>query len=60
MLKDVRDSVVITERALTAVVGLRNVSIAEKDGVLLVCSKEQAEKIKDLVSSLEGANEIYR
>lgn len=60
VLKDVRDSVVITERALTAVVGLRNVIIAEKDGVLLVCSKEHAEQIKDLVSSLEGANEIYR
>ena len=56
ILKDTSETVVLTDNRLTAVIGLKDVVIAEDHGVLLVCHRSRTEEIRDIVDSLEGEN----
>ena len=59
-LRDTADSVILTDNRLTAVIGLKDVVIAENRGVLLVCHRSRVEEIRQLVDSLEGENASLR
>ena len=56
ILKDTSDTVVLTDNRLTAVIGLKDVVIAEDHGVLLVCHRSRTEEIRSIVDALEGEN----
>lgn len=51
-LRDTSDAVVLTDNLFTAVIGLKDVVIAENQGVLLVCHRSKTEEIRHLVDSL--------
>ncbi|HIZ76923.1 MAG TPA: hypothetical protein H9669_04765 [Firmicutes bacterium] len=57
--KDMKNSVIIADNRLVAVMGLRDVVIVEDHGVLLVCPRKRVEEIKEIVASLEGDNLNY-
>lgn len=59
VLKDVRNSVIIGDNRLIAVIGLRDIVIVEERGVLLVCPRMKVEEIKDIVDKLSDENEDY-
>ena len=46
----------LTDNRLTAVIGLKDVVIAEDHGVLLVCHRSRTEEIRGIVDALEGEN----
>ena len=49
--KDMKNSVIIADNRLVAVMGLRDVVIVEDHGVLLVCPRKRVEEIKEIVAS---------
>lgn len=60
ILKDVRNSVILTDNRLCAVVGMKDVVIAEDHGVLLICPRRRVEEIKELVAALKEENQKYQ
>lgn len=53
-LRDVKDSVVIGDMDLMAVIGVRDMVVIADQGVLLVCPKKRVEEVKAMVSQLTG------
>lgn len=60
VLKDVKNSVIISDNLLTAVVGMDDVVIVEDHGVLLVCPKKNADNIGAIIDLLIDQNIIFR
>ncbi|MGI5873620.1 MAG: mannose-1-phosphate guanylyltransferase [Bacillota bacterium] len=60
VLNGVRDSVVITDNRLTAVIGVRDLVVIEDRGVLLICPRRRVEEIGETVAALRDGNEKYR
>ena len=60
ILKDVRNSVILTDNRLCAVVGMKDVVIAEDRGVLLICPRRRVEEIKEIVAALKEENQKYQ
>lgn len=59
ILKDVKNSVIMGDNRLIAVIGLRDIVVVEEKGVLLVCPRMKVEEIKEVVERLEDGNEEY-
>lgn len=59
ILKDVKNSIIISDNLLTAVIGVSDLLVVEDHGVLLICSKQDAEKIGCIGDMLEGENRIF-
>ena len=57
---DSRNSIVQADNKLIAVVGLDNIVVVDTEDALLICNKEDAGKIKDVMKKLEdaGRNEL--
>ena len=60
VLKDVFDSVIISDQKLTSVIGLKNVVVIADHGLLLVCKADKTEEIRKMVSSVKDENRLYR
>jgi len=54
VLSDTKDSIVRSEKALTAVLGMDNVIVIATDDAVLVTPKERAQDVKSVVESLEA------
>jgi mannose-1-phosphate guanylyltransferase len=51
MLYDVKDSIIKTPQGkLVVIKGLENFIVAEYDNVLMICPKDQEQKVKDFVA----------
>lgn len=59
VLKNVKDSIIISDNLLTAVIGVNDLVIVEDHGVLLICSKHDAEKIGCIGDMLRDENQIF-
>ncbi len=59
VLREVKNSVVIGGSNLIAVIGVRDLTVIEDNGVVLVCPRKRVEEIKEIVTSLEGDNKKY-
>lgn len=51
-----RDSIIYADKRLVAVVGLKDVVVADTDDATLVCSKEKAQEVKKVVQALRKRN----
>lgn len=51
-LLDAANNTVISENHLTALIGVRDLVIVQAKGVTLICPKNQAERVKELVGAL--------
>ena len=60
LLKDVNDSIVISDNLLTVVMGMDNLVVVENQGVLLICPKNCVEKIGEIGMMLNDKNRIFR
>ena len=60
LLKQVRDSVVISDNLLTAVIGVKDLVVIEDRGVLLICPRRRVEEIGAFVGELPPQYEKYR
>ena len=53
VLIDARDNIIIGENKLIAAVGIDNLIVVETDDALLVCAKDRAQDVKEVVALLE-------
>lgn len=60
LIKESEKSVVLTDNRLTVLYGVKNIIVAENDGVLLICSKDKAKDVGMITSLLDGNNLIYQ
>ena len=61
ILKDVRNSLVFQaegEDRLIAVLGVENLIVVDVGDVVFICHRDQAERVKEIVSSLKAAGEV--
>lgn len=58
-LADVRNSVVIGDLDLIAVIGLRDMAVIADQGVLLICPRKRVEEVKGMVEQLKGEYDNY-
>lgn len=58
--KDVKDSTIISEGALVAGIGVSGLVIVATKDALLLCPKERAEEVKDIVGILKERNDYGR
>lgn len=60
LLRNTRDCIIKTPKdKLVAINGLHGFIVAEYDGVLLICKKEDEQKVKELVAEAKEINSIY-
>jgi mannose-1-phosphate guanylyltransferase len=50
--KDSRDNVIYADEGLVGLIGVEDMIVVRKDDVVLVCPKERAREVKDLVAAL--------
>lgn len=60
ILKDVNSSVIVSDTALTAVIGVRDMVVVNIDGIVLVCPRRKGEEVRDIVAALSDGNEKYK
>ena len=60
ILKDVKNSIIIGDNPLIAVIGLRDVVVVESEGVLLVCPRKRVEEVRDVVGQLTEEDARFR
>ncbi|MBQ1251779.1 MAG: mannose-1-phosphate guanylyltransferase/mannose-6-phosphate isomerase, partial [Firmicutes bacterium] len=60
VLRNVSNSVIISDRKLTAVIGVKDLVIIENQGILLVCRADKTEEIRDVVNTLNESRFGYR
>lgn len=53
---DSSNSIVYGQKRVVAVVGLKDIVVADTDDATLVCSKEKAQEVKKVVEALKGRN----
>lgn len=58
--ENTRNSLVISDHGMVAVIGMENVVVVETSDTLLVTTMEEEQKVKDFVSNLEPPNDAYR
>jgi len=52
IVRDTRDSLVMSDKRLISTIGLRNLLVVETDDAILVARREDAQKVKDVVDEL--------
>ncbi len=50
--KDSRDNIVYSDEGLVGLIGVENMIVVRHGDVVLVCPKERAREVKDLVAAL--------
>lgn len=59
VLIDARDNIIISENKLIAAVGIEELIIVDTDDALLVCAKDRAQDVKEVVALLEKTERKY-
>lgn len=59
VLIDSHDNIIIGENKLIATVGVENLIIVETEDALLVCAKDRAQDVKEIVSVLDKTDKKY-
>lgn len=52
LVKDVNDSTIITDAALVAAIGVKDLVIVAQDNAVLVCPKNRAEEVKSIIGMI--------
>lgn len=53
--RDTRDSLIISDKRLTAAIGLENILVVETDDAILVARRGDAQKVKEVVKALDSS-----
>ncbi|WP_073247946.1 MULTISPECIES: hypothetical protein [Caloramator] len=57
---DVKNTTIMGDKRLVAAIGIRDMLIIDTDDVILVCPKDRAQSIKDLVKKISSSEEFEK